>query len=454
MKAQKHEPIFTVPMESRKTTVWDMFATWVGANANNGTWFVGGVLAACGFALAMKVLVLSSALSYVFLSLIGYIGYRTGASTMSISRASFGERGSYIPSLVNITQFIGWTAANTFIAAQSVSLLFHDLLGWPVWGHHGGYLGLVVGILIMSVLHIISVSSGSRSVQMIERIGIILVFIFVIWESIAVFKTVSLHQIASWHVPAKSRMATGAAIDYVAAFNLAWVTAGADFTRFTASKRNAIYTPFFGALMGVVWFAFIGLISTISIAISSGVYDANNSDPSTIASKLGLGVVALLVIILTSMTANAVNLLAAGSALSNIFTKLRLKYSLWIVVVLATIVTFIPIFVGSFLATFESFLDYVGMVLGPTIAIICTDYYIRAHGHYDMDQLGRVNGKYWYHGGVNWMAMITFVAGVAFFVAVHQRPLFANTIGATFIDIILSGLLYYVLMLIADRKEA
>ena len=74
-----------------------------------------------------------------------------------------------------------------------------------------------------------------------------------------------------------------------------------------------------------MWFAFIGLISTISIAISSGVYNANNSDPSTIASKLGLGVVAFLVIILTSMTANAVNLLAAGSALSNIFIRLRLK---------------------------------------------------------------------------------------------------------------------------------
>lgn len=441
-------------MENRRTTVWDMFATWVGANANNGTWFVGGVLAACGFALAMKVLVVSSALSYLFLSLIGYIGYKTGASTMSISRASFGERGSYIPSLVNITQFIGWTAANTFIAAQSVSLLFHDLLGWPVWGHHGGYLGLVVGILIMSILHIISVSSGSRSVQMIERIGIVLVFIFVIWESVAVFKTVSLHQIVAWHVPAKARMATGAAIDYVAAFNLAWVTAGADFTRFTSSKHNAVFTPFIGALIGVVWFAFIGLISTISIAVSSGVYNANNSDPSTIASKLGLGVVALLVIILTSMTANAVNLLAAGSALSNIFTKLKLKYSLWIVVFLATLVTFIPIFVGSFLSTFESFLDYVGMVLGPTIAIICTDFYVRAHGHYDIDQLGRINGKYWYHGGVNWIAIITFIIGVAFFVAVHQLPLFANTVGATFIDIVLSGLLYYVLMLVYDRKEA
>ncbi len=453
MKEQKGTTIFSIPMKNRKTNAWDMFATWVGANANNGTWFVGGVLAACGFSVAMKVLVLSSALSYVFLSLVGYIGYKTGVSTMTLSRASFGERGSYLPSLVNITQFIGWTAVNTFIAAQSVSILFHDLLGWPVWGQHGGYLGLVVGIIIMSILHIISVSSGSRSVQMIERLGIILVLVFVIWESVAVFRTVSFSQIVNWHVPAQSKMAVGAAVDYVAAFNLAWVTAGADFTRFTAKEKNATLTPFLGALLGVVWFAFIGLISTISIAISSGVYNANNSDPSTIASKLGLGIVALLVIILTSMTANAVNLLAAGSALSNIFTKLKLKYSLWIVVLLATVVTFIPMFVGSFLSAFESFLDYVGMVLGPTIAIICTDFYFRAHRQYDVDELGKVGGKYWYRGGVNWVAIIVFAIGVAFFLGVHQLPIFVNTIGATFIDMCLSGILYYGIMLLVDRRE-
>lgn len=115
---QKEVMIERIPMEARHTNWWDMFATWVGANANNGTWFVGGVLAACGFAVAMNVLVISSALSYVFLSLVGYMGYKTGLSTMSLSRASFGERGSYLPSLVNITQFIGWTAVNTFIAAS------------------------------------------------------------------------------------------------------------------------------------------------------------------------------------------------------------------------------------------------------------------------------------------------------------------------------------------------
>lgn len=47
---------------------------------------------------------------------------------MEPSRASFGIRGSFLPSIINVTQFIGWTAVNTFIAATSVSYLLHDLL--------------------------------------------------------------------------------------------------------------------------------------------------------------------------------------------------------------------------------------------------------------------------------------------------------------------------------------
>lgn len=445
------EKSLSVSTEERRTSSWDMFATWVGANANNGTWYIGGVLAACGFIAAMNVLVFSSALSYIFLSLIGFIGYKTGVSTMGISRASFGIRGSFLPSLINFTQFIGWTAVNTFIAATSVSYLLHDLVGLPLFGHAGGNTGMFLGIAVMSILHIISIVSGSRSVQLIERIGIILVFIFVVWESIVVFKTVSFSQISSWSVPTKLRMDIGTAIDTVAAFNLAWVTAGADFTRFTKKRSSSTVMPFIGALVGVLWFAFIGLVATISIAVASGAYDPNNSDPSSIASKLGLGIIALLVIVLTSMTANAVNLMAAGSALSNVFPRLSLKVSLWIVALLATLVTFIPMILGSFLDAFTVFLDYIGMVLGPIISIIIVDFYILKKKEYKVAELTKTNGIYWYRGGINWIAVITWVLGAILFFILQKLNFLNLTVGATFIDMLLSALIYLFLMKVTTK---
>lgn len=436
----------SIAEEHRHMTYWDMFATWIGANANNGTWFIGGIIAACGFWGGIRALIVASSISYVFLMLVGYMGKKTGVTTMALSRASFGIKGSVIPSIVNLTQFVGWTAVNTFIAATSVSYILHSFLGWPVYGKPGGNLGLIVGIAVMSILHLISIIAGQRSIQIIERIGIILVIIFVIWESIVVFKDVSFSQIGHWQVPSNLKMGFGTAMDTLAAFNLAWVTAGADFTRFTKKTGTATTAPFLGANLGVFGFAFIGLSATISIAISSGVYDPNNSDPSTIANRLGLGIIAMLVIMLTSMTANAVNIQAAGSALNNMFSKLTLKQSLLITTIIATFVTFIPVFYGSFLETFTAFLDYVGMVLGPIISIMVVDYFVIAKQDYRPSELGNPKGKYWYKNGVHWAAFTLWIIGVLIYIGLQHMAFIQKYTGATFIVMIVIGLLYWGIM--------
>lgn len=71
---------------------WDQLATWIGANANNGTWYMGGVLAALGFAGALGVILISGPLAYLFLALVGYMGYKMRASTMNLMRPAFGLR--------------------------------------------------------------------------------------------------------------------------------------------------------------------------------------------------------------------------------------------------------------------------------------------------------------------------------------------------------------------------
>jgi len=114
----------SIPREHRRMSNWDMFATWIGANANNGTWYIGGVIAACGFLTASTTLVVVGLISYALLAVASYMGYRTGLPAMALTRASFGLRGSFIPSVINVIQFIGWAAVNTFIAATSISYIF------------------------------------------------------------------------------------------------------------------------------------------------------------------------------------------------------------------------------------------------------------------------------------------------------------------------------------------
>ncbi|MDO1605799.1 cytosine permease [Lactobacillus sp. YT155] len=442
-----------ITSEQRSMSNWDMLATWIGANANNGTWYIGGVIAACGFVTSSTLLIVVGCLAYVLLALTSLMGYETGLNTMSLTRGSFGVKGSILPSAINIVQFIGWAAVNTYIAAISVEFILRDIFRWSINNQAMNRVGLFAGIIIMSCLHLLSISLGEKSVRLIERFGIILVTIFVIWESIVVLKTVPLSEIIHWQPHTKSFLPAGSAIDILAAFNLAWVTAAADFSRFSKTKKAATVSSFIGANLGLIWFALMGLIATIATAITLHTYDPNNSDPSTIATKLGLGALALVVIMLTSTTANAVNLMAAGSAVTNIFSKVKLKTALWIVTIVATFVTFIPAYVATFLETFQLFLDGIGMFLGPEIAVFLTDYFIVRKRSYQIDEFDSKTGQYWYFKGINLIAFASWIIGVISYFALKKLDFLTQTIGATFVSIIITAIVYYILTKIKEAQH-
>lgn len=419
---------------------WDQLATWIGANANNGTWYMGGVLAALGFAGALGVILISGPLAYLFLALVGYMGYKMRASTMNLMRPAFGLRGSIGPSLINVIQFMGWAAVNTYIAAISVSYLLSNMFGTAHF-KPGGLKGMLIGVAVMGVLHLISISLGQRSVRLIERVGMVLVILLVVWETVAVLQEVPLSKIMTWTAPSAAHLPFGKALDVFAAFNLAWVTAGADFTRFADKKSAATTAPFLGATIGLYWFAIVGSMTTIAAAVWTQVFDPNSSDPSTVAAKLGLGALALIVIMLTSTTANAVNLMAAGSALNNIVPKLKLTPSLWLVTIVATLMSFIPFIVGGFIETFIWFLDLIGMVLGPEIAILLADFFIVQKQNYDRTAFNQ--GKtYWYTGGFNLRAYIVWALSMGCYFVLQQVPVVVQTVGSNWLTMIFAAVVY------------
>lgn len=453
MAEREYAATESVNKEDRKLSFWDMTLTWIGANANNGSWYVGGVVAGAAFAGAALVTVIANPIAYLIMALVGLIGYRVGTSTMSLTRPAFGLRGSYLPSLLNATQFIGWTAANTFIAAISISFICKDLFHWPAYQEPGGQWSMLFGILVMSVLHLLSIAAGHQSMRLVERIGVVFILILGVWETWVVLNHVSFHEILTWQPPQKQTLPIGVAMDAMAAFSLGWVPAIAEFTRYGKTRGTATVAPMIGANVGLFWFSFVGIVGAIGTAITTGVYDPNNSDPSTIVSQLGLGVLAMLVIILTSTTANAVNLMAAGISITNITNRVKPLAALWLVTLVAAVLTAVPLFFSSFLDWFINFLDYIGMVFGPVFGILLMDYYVIRRQKYDVSQLTAVKGPYWYRAGVHYWAMFTWIVSVVFFLVIRQLPLFQHSIGATYPTIVESAILYYLVTKLTRRSR-
>ena len=433
-----------VPAEDRHFSFFDMLATWVGANANPGTWYVGGVVAAMGFWLATTNIFIANPIAYGIMALVAFMGFKVGTTTMGLLRVPFGITGSKIPSIMNFIQFVGWTAANTFIAAISMSFLMSGFFGWASYGQPGGMGNMIFCITFISILQVVlTVVGGSRSIKYFERFACIGLVILTIWETIAILGTYSLMDIVSWRPPQGIAMHFGTAMDVMAAFSLGWVALVADFTRYTKNKKGAIVAPMIGANIALFWFAMVGVLGVIATSISSGKFDPNTSDPSSIAAALGLGWVAFGVLILSTVTTNVVDIYASGMSLTNVFTKLKPFTSLFIVAALCVIVAYIPLVVGSFLGFFILFLDYIGFVFAPILAIMIVDYYVIHKGHYDWSQASKVNGPYWFTNGFNYKTIGVWVVSCIAFLIFKKVSFIMATTGAIFPTIAFAAVLYY-----------
>ncbi|WP_202970466.1 cytosine permease [Sulfurospirillum diekertiae] len=99
-------------MMEEKTTLsgFGLFTLWFGAAVSMAEIFTGGLLAPLGFSEGLKAILLGHLIGGLILILGGYIGAKSKLPAIMSTRISFGRYGSYLFSLLNVLQLIGWTA--------------------------------------------------------------------------------------------------------------------------------------------------------------------------------------------------------------------------------------------------------------------------------------------------------------------------------------------------------
>ncbi len=443
----------SVPMSARHYGFWSMVATWIGANANTSSWYTGGCIAAVGVASGLSVIFIANPIAYGVMALIGYMGYKVGTTSMGLARGSFGIKGSILPSVLNATQFIGWCAANTFIAALSMSYLLQEFFGWPAYGEPGSAGTMIFGVLFCCALQIaMTLVQGTHSIKVAEDIACILLIVLTIWETIVILKQYPLSQIMAWKPSGEFALRYGEAMDIMVAFSFGWIPAIAEFTRYTKDKKSATIAPMIGANVALFWFAIVGMFGAIANSIATGVFDPNTSDPSTVMQNLGLGGVALGVLILATCTTNCVNIYSAGMSMANCVPKVGEKKCLAIAAFLTIAVSLVPVFLSSFYDAFCVFLSYIGFIFAPLLAIMIIDYFVIQKRNYDWTQAAKVGGQFWYKNGVNWIAIVTWCIGVVVYFISLQMDFVMNSLGAIYFTVIITAIVYYVANLLFNKN--
>ncbi|WP_461204934.1 putative hydroxymethylpyrimidine transporter CytX [Clostridium sp. DL1XJH146] len=335
-------------LKENKLSFYNFIFLWFGAAVSIAEILTGGFIAPLGFKLGFVAIVLGHLIGTVILVLAGLIGSREKVPAITSTRMSFGLYGTYIFSILNVLQLIGWTAVMIKSGASSINGISNMLWKFDnqaIWS-------LVIGGLI-----ILWIVFGKNGLKKITTVSVTLLFILTIVLGFIIFKDGSVFNSAS-----TGEMSFGAALELSVVMPISWIPLIADYTRFAKSDKGGAYGSFIGYFVGSCWMYVIGL----GAAIVSG-----NPDPSAIMLAVNLGVIGLGIVLLSTVTTTFLDAYSAGVTFLNIMPKLdEKKISVIMTVIGIGAALLVP------MENYESFLYAIGSVFAPLFAIVIADYFI------------------------------------------------------------------------------
>src|SRR5438105_4283200 len=178
-----------VPPERRTLSSLDFAVLWGDLAIGLLVLLTGALLVpGLGFPRALLAIVVGSAIGCVPLALVAYAGAREAVPTMVLFRPVLGRRGSYLPSVLNIAQLVGWTGfefwAMSLVANQMSIRLFGFSSRW-LW------------LAVVAVLCTLLALGGPILVvrRWLERFGAWVVPAVALWITIRVLTTAHLGQL-------------------------------------------------------------------------------------------------------------------------------------------------------------------------------------------------------------------------------------------------------------------
>jgi len=329
-------------MENNKTSVFSNGLIWFGAAVSIAEILTGSLIAPLGFKKGIIAIVLGHFIGCCLLYMAGLIGANTGKSSMETVKMSFGQKGSIIFSSINIIQLIGWTAVMIISGAMAANVLLPNI-SISIWS------------IIISILVIIWVILGVKSLEKINTIAMGLLFIVTIILSFVLFKD-SNHSILT-----SGNMTFGSALELSIAMPLSWLPLISDYTKSAKEPKKSTFISVLVYFIVSCWMYLIGLGATII---------TGESDIAMIMLKANLGIAAIIIIVFSTVTTTYLDVFSAGISSVSIKKNLNPKLvSIIVCIIGLVLVLFTPI------TQYEYFLYFISSVFAPMISIQIVDFF-------------------------------------------------------------------------------
>ncbi len=327
------------------TSVFSNSLIWFGAGISIAEILTGSYFAPLGFSKGIAAILIGHAIGCALFFFTGYIGALSKKSSMETTRISFGKIGGSFFALLNVLQLVGWTGIMIYdgsLAANGIA----NSSSW-IWA-------LVIGALIVLWILI-----GITNIGKLNLVAMTALFVLtLVLCKVIFFGKNAVVAIES----AGESLSFGAAVELAVAMPLSWLPLISDYTKDSAKPFAATLASTLTYFAVSCWMYIIGM----GAALLTGT-----SDIAQIMLKAGLGIPALVIIVLSTVTTTFLDAFSAGISFRAIFKNANIK-----------IVGIIVALVGTLAAVFypmdniTDFLYLIGSVFAPMTAILIADFFV------------------------------------------------------------------------------
>jgi len=421
--------------EHRHGRPFELFWIWFASNVGIlGVIYGAGYLTGNGLNLWQGLVVglAATAISFLFVGLLSIPGVWGGAPMLTLSRAVFGTRGNFGPTLLSWISLVGW---ETILVIASTGALLELL---QVFGIAANAAWTIISILVLSTLVVACGYWGHATLVWIQRAATwvfgllsIVIIAFIVpqtnWGKL-------LNQPAG---PWDTGVITAFVI-IMAGTGIGWINSGADYSRYLprqSSGRAITFWTTFGATLPLYILMIVGVLLA---SFKPNVLTASDPlAPIREALPAWLAVPYLLTAVGGLLAGAALDFYSSGLNLLAMNIRVKRQYAVLIDGILMVIGSIYVLLIrNDFQGALTSFLLLLAAGLTVWAAIFLVDMiWRRSYDTRSLADLGSTSA-YYYTSGFNIPACTAWVIGIvvgllftqsSFFVGPLAKGIFANT---------------------------
>ena len=291
----------------------------------------------------------------LMLATAGAIGAQARVPAMVLMRAPLGTRGSYVPTVVNVVQCLGWTVFELLVIATAAAALSDEVLGFEArWAWTLAFGAATLALGLMGPIGVVR--------TLVRRLAVWVVPVAIAYLAWWALTGGGLD--AAWSSPGEGGLSTWQGVDLVVGVTVSWIPLAADYTRFARTPRAAFWGTGLGYLVPDALLLALGAV----VLLTRDVGDAA-ALPAAIASGGLLALFVLLALTIAETDEAFANAYSGAVSLQNLFPSVPQR---WLVALTTAVGTLGALTLE--LSSFQSFLFLLGSCFVPLFAVLLADW--------------------------------------------------------------------------------